>query len=241
MNSIGFGIMCFGDDYFYQGTNDKISEILDFGYNCFILTDSPELIYNKYTTIVPYLKSYKSYHDKLILPKKILKENDIAILIDADVRIKDYSFLRNLKTFDFKQGISYIDTLLNHSAKKEFVKDFELKDEQWGPYKKYAEEIYPDYLNIETIWEYFLVINKNGFNQTKFYEYYEKLQLTKDYSDSPFNKKVNGAGEGISTYISAILSETQIQRDMELYNLMKKYTNGDSKRNVPSHLHPKMR
>ena len=131
--------------------------------------------------------------------------------------------------------------MLNHSTKKEFVKDFELKDEQWGPYKKYAEEIYPDYLNIETIWEYFLVINKNGFNQTKFYEYYEKLQLTKDYSDLPFNKKVNGAGEGISTYISAILSETQIQRDMELYNLMKKYTNGDSKRNVPSHLHPKMR
>ena len=28
MNNIGFGIMCFGDDYFYQGTNDKINEIL---------------------------------------------------------------------------------------------------------------------------------------------------------------------------------------------------------------------
>ena len=59
-------------------------------------------------------------------------------------------------------------------------------------------------------------------NQNRFYDFYEKLQLTKDFSDLQFNKKVNGAGEGISTAISAILSETPIQRDMDLYNLMKK-------------------
>ena len=233
--------MCFGDDYFYQGTNDKISEILDFGFNCFILTDTPNLIYSKYAKTIPYYKSYKSYHDKLILPKYILEHHDISIILDADVKIKDYSFLRDLKTFDFKPGISYIDTLLNHTAKKEFVKDFQLKEEHWGPYMKYAEQIYPNYGDLETIWEYFLVVNKNGFNHEKFYSYYEKLQLTKDFSDLQFNKKVNGAGEGISTAISAILSEIPIQRDMDLYNLMKKYTDGDSKRHVPAHLTPKIR
>ena len=233
--------MCFGDDYFYQGTNDKISEILDFGFNCFILTDTPNLIYSKYAKTIPYYKSYKSYHDKLILPKYILEHHDIAIILDADVKIKDYSFLRDLKTFDFKPGISYIDTLLNHTAKKEFVKDFQLKEEQWGPYMKYAEQIYPNYGDLETIWEYFLVVNKDGFNHEKFYSHYEKLQLTKDFSDLQFNKKVNGAGEGISTAISAILSEIPIQRDMDLYNLMKKYTDGDSKRHVPAHLTPKIR
>lgn len=241
MNNIGFGIMCFGDDYFYQGTNDKINEILDFGFSCYVLTDTPDLIYNKYAKIIPYYKSYKSYHDKLILPKYILKDHDIAIILDADVKIKDFSFLKELRNFDFKQGISYIDTLLNHSAKKEFVKDFQLKEDQWGPYIKYAEQIYPNYGDLETIWEYFVVINNNGFNHYEFYNFYEKLQLTKDFSDLEFNKRVNGAGEGISMAISAILSQTPIQRDIDLYNLMKKYTDGDSRRHVPTHLTSKIR
>jgi hypothetical protein len=241
MNNIGFGIMCFGDDYFYQGTNDKINEILNFGFSCYVLTDTPNLIYNKYAKTIPYYKSYKSYHDKLILPKYILQDHDIAIVLDADVKIKDYSFLRDLKTFEFKPGISYIDTLLNHGAKKEFVKDFQLKEEQWGPYIKYAEQIYPNYGELETIWEYFMVVNNNGFNHYEFYNFYEKLQLTKDFSDLQFNKKVNGAGEGISTAISALLSQTSIQRDMDLYNLMKKYTDGDSRRHVPTHLTSKIR
>jgi hypothetical protein len=66
--------------------------------------------------------------------------------------------------------------LLNHSAKKEFVKDFQLKEDQWGPYIKYAEQIYPNYGELETIWEYFMVINNNGFNHYEFYNFYEKLQ-----------------------------------------------------------------
>lgn len=223
MNEIGFGIMCFGDDHYYQMANEKLNEIIDFGYDCYALTDNRNLIHNKMVNIIPYVKSYRSYHDKLILPKHILKEHQISILIDADTQIKDYTFLRDLKRYQFKKGISYIETLLNHRAKKEFVKDFNLPDEQWGEYKRFAKEIYPNYEELETIWEYFMVINRDGFNYEGFYEIFEKLQLTKDFCDLRLKRKVNGAGEGISTMISAILSNTQIQRDDDLYNLLKKY------------------
>jgi hypothetical protein len=71
------------------------------------------------------------------------------------------------------------------------------------------------------MWEYFLVINKVGFKITQFYNQYEKLQLAKEFSDLHLNKEINGAGEGISIQISAKLSDSDIQRDMELYEMLK--------------------
>jgi hypothetical protein len=65
------------------------------------------------------------------------------------------------------------------------------------------------------------VINKDGFNQTSFYNHYEKLQLAKEFCDLPMNKEINGAGEGISVQIASKLSETSIERDFDLYNLLK--------------------
>jgi hypothetical protein len=71
------------------------------------------------------------------------------------------------------------------------------------------------------MWEYFLVINKVGFKSNQFYNQYEKLQIAKEFADLPLNKEVNGAGEGISIQISAKLSDSDIQRDMELYEMLK--------------------
>jgi hypothetical protein len=105
---------------------------------------------------------------------------------------------------------------------KEFVKDLGLDSEEWFEYKKYAQKIYSNFMEFETIWEYFLVINKNGFNSDVFYNYYEKLQLAKEFSDLPLNKNVNGAGEGISLAIAAKMSNSTIQKDIELYNVMKR-------------------
>ena len=127
MNNIGFGIFCFGEDYYYQGTFDKIRNILNGGYHCYILTDTPEKFTTKYSSsflhIIQYDRTFKSYADKMILPKHILKKHDISILLDADTHVTDFSFLKDLKTYEFKYGISYIDTLLNHKSKKEFVKN----------------------------------------------------------------------------------------------------------------------
>lgn len=226
MNNIGFGIFCFGEEYYYNGTVEKINKILENGFHCYILTENPEFFEKKYTPsfvhTIPYNRTYKSYADKMILPKYILKNHDIVIMIDADTHITDYSFIRELKNYTFKPGISYIDTLENHKAKKAWVKDLLVTDSQeWNAYHTYANRIFPNYLEFPTLWEYFLVINKDGFNEDTFYSYYEKLQLAKEFCDLPMNKEINGAGEGISIQIASKLSETNIERDMDLYNLLK--------------------
>lgn len=239
---IGFGIFCFGEEHYFKGTINKINKILNGGFECYILTDNPEYFHKKYFSsylhTISYDKRNPSYHDKMILPIHVLKHHDICILIDADCDIIDNTFLNDIRKYEFKNGITYIDTLINHISKKEFVRDMNLNTNEWVHYNNYLNLIYPEYNNLELIWEYFLVINKNGFNQDRFYKTYEKLQLTKDFSDLYHNKEVTGAGEGISIQISSILSETPIKRDEELYEILKNKIRSISKRYTPKHLWP---
>jgi hypothetical protein len=226
MNNIGFGIFCFGEEYYYKGTVEKIDNILDHGFSCYILTEDTEYFTKKYLTqnvhVFEYNRTYKSYADKMILPKYVLKQHDICILLDADTYIKDYSILNEIKLFDFKEGISYIDTLENHKCGKGWVKDLIVTDNpEWKYYHEYANRLYSKYIDFPTLWEYFLIINKKGFNQNSFYGYYEKLQLAKEFSDLFINKEINGAGEGISIQIASKLSEINVERDLDLYNLLK--------------------
>ena len=242
MNNIGIGIFCFGEDYYYKGTDDKINHFLAEGFHCHILTNTPDYFQNKYDPAmvhtIQYNRSFKSYHDKMILPKYILKEHDYCLLIDADTHITDYSFIEKLKTYEFMYGISYIDTLLNHSAKREFVKDLITDSPEWISYKLYAEKIFPSFIEYETIWEYFLIINKIGFKETDFYNHYEKLQIAKEFCDMPMNKKINGAGEGISLNIAARLSGTDIQKDIVLFEIIKDKMISVSRRHTPPNLWP---
>jgi hypothetical protein len=243
MNNIGIGIFCFGEEYYYRGTIEKINNILNGGYHCYILTENTDFFTKKYAPsylhVFEYDRSIKSYADKMSLPKHILKNHDICILIDADTHIKDYSFLDDLRHFNFKEGISFIDTLLNHRAKREFVKDLINKDsDEWKPYVNYIRTLYPNYGNLITMWEYFLVINKNGFNSKEFYYNYERLQLVKEYSDISLKKDVYGAGEGISIQVSGKLSNTNVERDMELYELIKDKMVSISKRHTKPELWP---
>jgi hypothetical protein len=176
----------------------------------------------------------------MILPKYILKNHDICILFDADTHVTDYSFLELLKTYSFSKGVSYIDTLLNHSAKKGIVKDLVNEtNPEWKTYVDYASKLYPPFFNFETMWEYFLVINKDGFDMNSFYHYYEKLQVVKEYSDLPLNKEINGAGEGISIQISCKSANIELQRDIELYKLLDGKMISISRRHTPQHLWPK--
>lgn len=226
MNNIGFGIFCFGEQYYYKGTVEKINRILEAGFHCYILTENPEFFEKKYTPsfvhTIEYNRSFKSYADKMILPKYILKNHDIAIIIDADTHITNYSFINELKKYQFKDGISYIDTLENHKSEKAWVKDLiRIENPEWNAYHTYANGIYPKYLEFSTLWEYFLIINKSGFNQNSFYSHYEKLQLVKEYCDVSMSKEINGAGEGISIQIASKLSRTNIERDLQLYELLK--------------------
>jgi hypothetical protein len=242
MNNIGFGIFCFGENYYYRGTFEKIDKILEEGYPVYILTESSEIFEEKYTNkqiqLIPYTREIKSYHDKMILPKHILKNHDISILIDADTHITDYTFLEQLKEYPFKKGITYVDTLLNHSAKREFIRELINNNQEWKLYNESAEKICPSYSNFETIWEYFLVVNKEGFDSLNFYKIYEKLQLIKEYSDLEYNKNVIGAGEGITIQISSNLSNTTIQKDLNLYEIIKDKMLSVSRRHTPHHLWP---
>jgi hypothetical protein len=235
MNNIGFGIFCFGEDYYYKGTDDKVKNILD-NVSCdiFILTDTPKYFQKKYSSsfvkIVPYYREYKSYHDKLILTKVILKEKDICILLDADLHITDYSFLKELINYNFKTGISYIETLENHPSKKKLVSEIDMDQLEWNNFKLYAQRLYPHFGNMLTIWEYILIINKVGFKEKRFFDYYEKLQLAKEFCDITSAKDVKAAGEGVSIAISAHLSNTDIQLDSEIYNIVKNKMVSVSKR-----------
>jgi hypothetical protein len=65
------------------------------------------------------------------------------------------------------------------------------------------------------------VFNKFGFNDKVFYIEYEKLQIAKEYSDIQKKDVTIGAGEGMSIMVSAKISDTPIQRDEELYELLK--------------------
>ena len=49
MNDIGFGIFCFGKNYYYRGTFEKIDKILEEGYPIYVLTESPEIFEKKYS------------------------------------------------------------------------------------------------------------------------------------------------------------------------------------------------
>lgn len=218
---IGFGIFCFGDEYYYTGAYDKAQHIINSGYECYILTENPD--YFKYLpniNIIPYYRGYKSYHDKMLLPRYVLKDCDICILLDADLEISDFSFLEDLRNFPFKDGISYADVLLNHPEKKECVRELNLCSKDWDEYREYCETICPDFKSFKLIWEYFLVINKNGFNNS-FWLNYDRLQIKKECCHLQSCKRVNAPGEGVSITISAILSGTKIDRDLDLYNIIK--------------------
>lgn len=227
MNDIGFGIFCFGDVKYFKGTEEKIKQILNNGFHCYILTDNPDFFYKRYTPtyvhVFEYERTFKSYSDKVHLIKKILNKHEFAILLDADLFIKDYSILKDLKIYHFNDGISYIDTLLNHRAKREFIKDLiDINNPEWKSYVEYINRLNPEFISkTQTIWEYFIVINKENFNEKEFFYYYERLQLAKEFCDLPMKKEINGAGEGISIKIAGEMSNTPVYYDTNLYNLLK--------------------
>jgi hypothetical protein len=224
MNNIGFGIFCFGDEFYFDGTKNKIKNILDKGFICYVLTDNSDYFNKHYSTnrlkIIQYKKEIKSYHDKMILPKHILENHNICILIDADVEIFDYSFFTNFKTYSFLDGISYIETLHTHPSKMDVISKIDMSTEEWNYYNQYCKSLNIDISNQPTIWEYFLVINKNGFNQNLFYRFYERLQIAKDFCNLNGKKEISGMGEGVSITIASILSNTKLTLDENLFKLV---------------------
>ena len=224
MNNIGIGIMCFGENYYFSHIKSKLNQFKDRKITCFILTDKPNNFfgftgYSK-ITVIPYNRRLKSYHDKIILVKEILKNHNICILIDADTIINDYSIITDLENYNFKNGITYIDNLLSNRFKKEFIGEINLIAPDWIEYKKYVDNLLPTFVELETINEYFIVINKQGFKDDFFLQY-EKLQVLRESCDVKRIKEVYAGGEGISIHIAAKLSEVDIQKDNELFNMLK--------------------
>lgn len=234
---IGIGIFCFGDDYYFKGVLDKIPFIINYGYSCYILTDQPEFFENYLVRTIPYNRTIKSYHDKILLTKYILKECDICVLIDADIHITDYSFLSDLLNFDYKEGISYPFSLKNHKTNVSFIKELPLETSEWSDYKEYVEKISPNFGDYNTIWENILVINKIGFDDY-FYDLYEKLQVIKETIDLKLGKEIYGCGEGLSIMISAKHSKINIEQDKNLFNLFKNKMVDVSRRFTPKEFWP---
>ena len=224
MNKIIIGIMCFGEEYYFSHIKSKLNQFKDKKITCFILTDKPDEFvgYSNIYTIL-YTRKLKSYHDKMLLVKKILDWNDLCVLMDADLLIKDFSIIDILLNYQFNKGITYIDTLKNHRCKHEYISDIQMNPENidWYNYRKYIEKVYPEYNNLETIYEYFMVFNKDGFNGD-FFKTYETLQVLKEACEIMSKERVvHGGAEGVSIHVSAKVTNTQIQRDEELFELIK--------------------
>lgn len=222
-NKIGFGILCFGNEKYFDSTIHKVNKLLNLGFKCYVLTDNPDFFHKKYTPfalkIIDYKRQFKSYHDKIILVKEILLEQDIAIIVDADMDI-DLKSMLELKKYNFKDGITYIENLSNHRIKKSTIKDMDLMlKNDWKMYYAYVNSKIGEFLNRETIWEYFLVFKK--YDYSDFYNWYEKLQIIKEYCDVLENKNIVGAGEGITISVCSMISEVPLQKDLELYVKLK--------------------
>lgn len=216
--------MCFGEDYYFQRIESKLNEFKDKKIECYVLTDKPNKFFGltgySNINIIPYNRHLKSYHDKMILVKEILKNHNICILIDADTIINDYSVITDLKNYNFKDGITYIDNLLSNRFKKEFIGEINLIAPDWDEYKKYVDKLLPTFVELETINEYFIVINNQGFKDDFFLQY-EKLQVLRESCDVKRIKEVYAGGEGISIHIASKLSNVNIQKDNELFNMLK--------------------
>lgn len=242
MRKIGVGIFCFGDEHYFNGTVNKINNLFDQNIKTYVLTDNPEFFKKKYTplllSIIPYKRKIKSYHDKTILVKHILEENDIALLIDADTDIKNFKVFDKIKKHNFSEGISYVQTLETHPTNKKYIKEINMKQDEWREYHSYSKSILKNFDDNETIWEYFLIFNKSGFNQDDFFLEYEKLQIVKENCDLSYNKNVLGAGEGITIQTSSVLSNTPIKRDEVLNDILKDEVIGISKRHTKPSLWP---
>ena len=244
MDHIGFGIMCFGEEKYFRGTVEKIDKLEELGYRTYILTDNPSFFFKRYwgrkVDIIPYNRNYKSYYDKVSLVKTIHESHDIAILLDADLHVIDYSLFKKLAKYDFNSGVSYVDTLLNHTAKFKTVGDIPMGADEWIEYKKYVTQIYPQVNEIETLWEYFIVFNKEGFDSDKFFNTYEKLQVVKEFCDVKLDKDVSGAGEGISVSVSCLVNDIPISLDKRLVtlttNTLKPITRHTPSKEVPDYL-----
>lgn len=223
MNNFGLGIMCFGKEEYFVDTKIKLKELVKNNVSCYILTDNPNYFSDLNVNIVLYDRNIKSYHDKMLLIKHILKIHDICILLDADILVTDNSYINILKNYEFGNGITYIDTLGSHPANKMFIKQFGMNPENkdWYNYRKYIESVCSQYLDFETIYEYFLVVKKESITDN-FYKIYEKLQVIKESCDIlSYDKDIIGAGEGISLQISANVSNCEIRRDEKLYEILK--------------------
>lgn len=217
--SIGFGIMCFGDESYFTLADEKIGFLSAQNFDIYVLTDNVDYFENSPVTVIEYDRKLKSYHDKMILVKKMMKIYDVTIILDADQEINDWTFLSDLSTYEFKYGISYLENLQQRRGGPESLEYLLKENGEWDAYKRYLQNVYPNYGNLETIWEYMLIFNKNGFN-SNFFKHYEKLQLLKEFSDINLNKNIIGPGEGASIQIASKLSITDIQKDTELYNLI---------------------
>ncbi len=87
MNNIGFGILCFGDDYYFKGTKEKIKELISLDYSVYIITDKPNEFQNSndLINIIHYDRQVKSYHYKMLFQK--LKYNQMFLLKEVKIQL----------------------------------------------------------------------------------------------------------------------------------------------------------
>lgn len=246
MSNIGFGITCFGKELYFKGTQHKLENLLHKGHCCYVLTDNSDFFmqysHHENLVLIDYNRNYKSYYDKIMIVKHILKKHDVAILLDADLDVKNYEVFDKLEKFTFLDGVSYIDTLSNHPANLKTVGDIPMSGIEWAEYDRYVRRIYPEMDTIEAMWEYLLVFNKNGFKMDSFFDEYEKLQVVKEFCDVRLRKEIVGAGEGISVSVSCLLNQIPVQKDMRLVslfgNVVHPITNHTPINRIPEYLKP---
>lgn len=240
INNIGFGFLCFGDEYYFKGTKEKIITLIELGFMCYVMTDKPDYFKNFNIFLIKYDRQNKSYSDKInIIKNMFFERHNIGVIIDSDSDIIGYEWVNFIKDYNFKSGITYIDTLNNHVIKKKYISDLNLKSNEWKEYYDLSSTLHSGFENNDLIWEYVIIFNKVEFNMGNFFETYNILQKMREKIDISMNKKVLGAGEGISLTISCLKNNIPLQFDENLSKILKKEIKPISKYYTPKSKLPK--
>jgi hypothetical protein len=229
--------MAYGENYL-EWSESLIEDVTSRGAEIFVLTNAPEYykkIKNEKLRIVEYAKPYFSFHEKKTIIRECLKHFDMAVFLDADVRIFE------LDNFDFlnraENGLHVFyafgnigDTFLNNDISPcrapglrntKYGHEGQMFLEQSGlKYKRnYHGPGYPDHF-LEHYLEGKWAIKKDDGRENLFLEIWdkiadfsEKFDMDRGYIDTI------GAGEGAHVSIAAYNSKIKINlRQHEITN-----------------------
>ena len=218
MSNFAFCTIAYGEKY-TKLSKVLISQITSLGEKIFVYTDNIDSFEpNENVILIPYVKKYFSFHEKITVVRECLKHYDTAIFLDSDVvidNLNDLTFLNNIAP-----GL-YIFATFGNIGSTFFSEDINIADDLTTRNTKYGKEgsnfvdklkykykkVYHPETGEEDFIEHFLegkwILKKEDGKEEEFLRIWEELKpfceefdLRHGYSNSV------GAGEGAAMSIA---------------------------------------